>query len=427
MLLPLVAPPLAHPHVRVVLVLVLLVGGGGRRRGRHRHVRRRLQLPQVLEDLGLDLLEVLGDVEVLHARGRVVQLVVRPIVLVVVVVREVVRDLLIQHHGRLVRPAARHVADRVAAAAQDERGHLLLQHKAHALGVPPDGQVEAAEPVAAERVGAALQHDSAGLVHLHDLPDHGLEDGGVRGVVDAVLERKVDRVVLPRVCSDVLDVARAGKVLAKLVKGDGQHAVCRVKGLLDAVAVVDVNVNVEHAAVVLEQLEDGKHDVVRVAEARGLGLFRVVQPARPVNRNVRRALVELDGAADRAARAGLAKLVEALEDGAVLADVESLHLLGVLAHVVWRDVPQEAHVLVGVELAQLIEGGRARPVDLHLLVEAIVEQQVVSHANTMRLHGMALAIVVVANVRVVEVAHPLLAARARHHACAPASAPQSAQ
>ena len=56
-------------------------------------------------------------------------------------------------------------------------------------------------------------------------------------------------------------------------------------------------------------------------------------------------------------------------------------------------------------------------VDLHLLVEAIVEQQVVSHANTMRLHGMALAIVVVANVRVVEVAHPLLAARARHHAC----------
>mmetsp|Transcript_30119 Transcript_30119/g.94488 ORF Transcript_30119/g.94488 Transcript_30119/m.94488 type:complete len:358 (+) Transcript_30119:185-1258(+) len=349
MLLPLVAPPLAHPHVRVVLVLVLLVGGGGRRRGRHRHVRRRLQLPQVLEDLGLDLLEVLGDVEVLHARGRVVQLVVRPIVLVVVVVREVVRDLLIQHHGRLVRPAARHVADRVAAAAQDERGHLLLQHKAHALGVPPDGQVEAAEPVAAERVGAALQHDSAGLVHLHDLPDHGLEDGGVRGVVDAVLERKVDRVVLPRVCSDVLDVARAGKVLAKLVKGDGQHAVRRVKGLLDAVAVVDVDVNVQHSHVHLEQLEDRQHDVVDVAEAGRLALLRVVQPPRPVENDIRAALVNARRARDGAACVRLAVLVQPVEDWAVCAEVEALEVRQRLLHVVLSDLLQKADVLVAVE------------------------------------------------------------------------------
>ena len=37
--------------------------------------------------------------------------------------------------------------------------------------------------------------------------------------------------------------------------------------LLDAVAVVDVDVEVEHARVVLEQLEDAQHDVVDVAEA----------------------------------------------------------------------------------------------------------------------------------------------------------------
>mmetsp|Transcript_30120 Transcript_30120/g.94491 ORF Transcript_30120/g.94491 Transcript_30120/m.94491 type:complete len:359 (+) Transcript_30120:185-1261(+) len=350
MLLPLVAPPLAHPHVRVVLVLVLLVGGGGRRRGRHRHVRRRLQLPQVLEDLGLDLLEVLGDVEVLHARGRVVQLVVRPIVLVVVVVREVVRDLLIQHHGRLVRPAARHVADRVAAAAQDERGHLLLQHKAHALGVPPDGQVEAAEPVAAERVGAALQHERAGAVEVHHLLHHRLEQPLVRVVVHPVAQRHVDRVVLARPDADVLDVAGAGEEeVAVLVKGDGHHAVRREEGLLDAVAVVDVDVNVQHSHVHLEQLEDRQHDVVDVAEAGRLALLRVVQPPRPVENDIRAALVNARRARDGAACVRLAVLVQPVEDWAVCAEVEALEVRQRLLHVVLSDLLQKADVLVAVE------------------------------------------------------------------------------
>ena len=41
--------------------------------------------------------------------------------------------------------------------------------------------------------------------------------------------------------------------------------------LLDAVAVVNVDVNVEHALVVLEQLEDGEHLVMARARGRGRG------------------------------------------------------------------------------------------------------------------------------------------------------------
>ena len=37
-------------------------------------------------------------------------------------------------------------------------------------------------------------------------------------------------------------------------------------------------------------------------------------------------------------------------------------------------------------------------IDLHLAVEAVVEQQVVRHADAVRLHGVALPVVVVANV-----------------------------
>ena len=47
---------------------------------------------------------------------------------------------------------------------------------------------------------------------------------------------------------------------------------------------VDVYIDVEDSLVVLEQLEDGQHDVIDVAEATGLVLFGVVQATGPVYR-----------------------------------------------------------------------------------------------------------------------------------------------
>jgi hypothetical protein len=42
-------------------------------------------------------------------------------------------------------------------------------------------------------------------------------------------------------------------------------------------------------------------------------------------------------------------------------------------------------------------------VDFHLLVEAVVHDQTVSHSDTMRLHGMAGVVGVVSDIRVIEV------------------------
>ena len=132
-------------------------------------------------------------------------------------------------------------------------------------------------------------------------------------------------------------VSGAGEVLSVLVEGHGHDAVGGVEGLLDAVAVVDVDVDVEHPLVVLEQLQDGQDDVVDVAEAGGLALLGVVEAAGPVDGDLRGLLVQLDRGGDGAAAGELAELVEAVEHGAVLADVEPLHLFVVLAHVVRSD------------------------------------------------------------------------------------------
>mmetsp|Transcript_17029 Transcript_17029/g.34450 ORF Transcript_17029/g.34450 Transcript_17029/m.34450 type:complete len:267 (-) Transcript_17029:424-1224(-) len=264
----------------------------------HLHVGRGLPLLDMLEDFGLELLKVLGRVEVLHARGGDVQPVIGAVVFIVIIVRQLVRDLLAQHDRCLERPAPRDVPNRVAAAAQDQRRHLLIQHEAHALGVAVDREVEAAESVPSEGIGAALQDDGTRLVALHDARDDGLEDGLVRGVVHAVLEREVDGIVLALRGAYVLDVARAWEVLAEFVEGYRQHSVSRIKGLLNAVAMMDVDIDVQHSLVVLEELEDCEDNVVRVAEARSLALFGMVQPARPVDCHVRLPLVELHRTAD---------------------------------------------------------------------------------------------------------------------------------
>ena len=126
------------------------------------------------------------------------------IVLEVVIVRQLVRDLRVEKSRRLVAPASRDIADRVTAAAHDERGQTEALDKVDAHGMTLERQVEAAEAIARERVSAALQGNRSGTIALHDGLDDGLEDALVALIVYAVLEREVQRVVLTSAIASVL-------------------------------------------------------------------------------------------------------------------------------------------------------------------------------------------------------------------------------
>eukprot|EP00966_Prymnesium_polylepis_P234948 5434224-Prymnesium_polylepis.2 len=76
------------------------------------------------------------------------------------------RQLLAKHDGGLVGPAARDVPHRVAAAAQHERRQRVREHVAHAIAMAAHRQVEAAEPVAAQRVRTALENEGRRPVGL---------------------------------------------------------------------------------------------------------------------------------------------------------------------------------------------------------------------------------------------------------------------
>ena len=362
-----------------------------------------LDLTENLEQLHLGPLEVFRAVEVLHVGHRQVEAVVRAEVFKVIVEGELVLDVLSEHDGRLVRPAPGDVAEGVAAAAEDEGGDVEAANELDAVGVASDAEVEATEPIPGQRVGTALQNDGTGGEALHDLADDGTEDGAEGVVVHAVVEGEVDGVVLPVGVAHVEDVAGAREVFAELVEADGHDAVGGVEGLLDAVAVVDVDVDVEDALVLLEELEDGQDAVVDVAKAGGLGLLGVMESAGPVDDDVGPVLVEAAGAADGAGGVQLAELEEPVEDRAVLPDVEALQLPDVVLHVVGGDDAEEVDVVVGMEARH---GGRADEAgaeDLHPPVQAVVDDEVVRHADAVGLHGVALAVVVVANLGIVEV------------------------
>ena len=85
---------------------------------------------------------------------------------------------------------------------------------------------------------------------------------------------------------------------------------------------VDVDVDVEDARVVEEELQDGEDDVVDVAEAAGLCFFRVVQAAGPIDCDLGLLGGEFAGGVEGGAGVEAAVLVEAVEDGAVVAEVE---------------------------------------------------------------------------------------------------------
>lgn len=85
---------------------------------------------------------------------------------------------------------------------------------------------------------------------------------------------------------------------------------------------VNVDVDVEDAVVILEQLEDCKDNVVDVAEAGCLAPLGVVQPAGPVDGDVGVSMVQLDGAPYRSSGRYLAVLEEAVKDRTVLANID---------------------------------------------------------------------------------------------------------
>lgn len=155
-----------------------------------------------------------------------------------------------------------------------------------------------------------LERTCSWSVELHNVGDDGLEHLEVVGIVNAVLEGNVHRVVLAFLVSSLASVSSAREeVWGVFVQRNAHNAVCVVESILYAIAMMNVNVNVQDARVVAKELLNGEHNIVDIAEARALTLSRVMQASCPVNRHIRPLLIQAPCTLDTTAGVQLAKVV----------------------------------------------------------------------------------------------------------------------
>jgi hypothetical protein len=131
--------------------------------------------------------------------------------------------------------------------------------------VATHAQIEATKTVAGETITTTLENDCLWLVILHDGLDDRLEDRVVCGVIDAIAQGEVDGIVLAVANADIAELAGAREVFAILMERHCHDTIGRVEGLLDAIAVVDIDVDVKNALLEAQKLENGKYDVCKSA------------------------------------------------------------------------------------------------------------------------------------------------------------------
>ena len=64
--------------------------------------------------------------------------------------------------------------------------------------------------------------------------------------------------------------------IAIFMERDGHDSISEIECLLNTVAMVNINVNVENSRVILEQLQDRYDDIVHIAKSGGLKFFSMM-------------------------------------------------------------------------------------------------------------------------------------------------------
>lgn len=154
-----------------------------------------------------------------------------------------------------------------------------------------ESRVVGAKLVVGKRVRTTLDNDDLRTEALPDGLHDILVDVDETVIVKSIQQWHVDGVAFAFSFTHVLKIAGAREEVSISMEADSHHAVRHVEGLFDAVAMMDVNVDVEHTLVILQQFEDSEDNIVRVAESFGFLLFRVVKASCPIDADVRTLVV----------------------------------------------------------------------------------------------------------------------------------------
>jgi hypothetical protein len=136
------------------------------------------------------------------------------------------------------------------------------------------------------------------------------------------------------VLPNVLKVTGAREILAELVKRNCHYAIGGVKSFFHTVAMMNIDIDIQHALMDFKKLENGEHDVVNVTKPGRFVLLCVVQSTSPINDRVSLLVIQTHRPSYAPTGVDLAKVEQSIEHGAILRTVESFQLPHVFVLVV---------------------------------------------------------------------------------------------
>ena len=165
--------------------------------------------------------------------------------------------------SRLVCPSASHIAHSIATPTENKSRKVKRPDKIDAVGVATHAEIKTAKPVTRQAVSAALENDGLGLVIRHDRTDDRLKNGLVCLVINTVAEGEIHGIVLTRANANVAKFSRAREIFAIFVERNRHDPVGGIERLFDAVAMMNIDVDIKHTLLEAQQLQDGKDNVCR--------------------------------------------------------------------------------------------------------------------------------------------------------------------
>ncbi len=106
-----------------------------------------------------------------------------------------------------------------------------------------------------------MQDNSLWPVVLHDTFDDGFKDCFIRAIVNPVTKRKVDSIVFALTYANVAEFAGAREVFSVFVEGYSHDSICGIESLLNAITMVNVNIDVKHTLLEAKKLNNAEHNI----------------------------------------------------------------------------------------------------------------------------------------------------------------------
>mmetsp|Transcript_11278 Transcript_11278/g.19256 ORF Transcript_11278/g.19256 Transcript_11278/m.19256 type:complete len:340 (-) Transcript_11278:276-1295(-) len=284
------------------------------------HLNRRsgVKKSQMFHDLNFQVVQILSRVHIFNIGPLNVKVIFRSEILPVIIIRDSIFQLLSDGNGGFVHPASRYTSDVVTAAAHHKHGNPKRFDVSNAGGMTPGCQVEQSQTILSQRIGATLHHNTRRLKFLDGLVYDRLKYLAVTLIIDAIFKRKIDRIVFAHTNSLVPNISSTWEEhIPKLVERQGHDAIRDVKCLLHTIPVMDINIDIHHTRIIPQHLEDGKYNIIHVAEA---GCFRslgMMETTAPVDSNIRGACHQLSSSVNRRACRHLAKIPQSVKQGTI--------------------------------------------------------------------------------------------------------------